>query len=83
MYTIIAMAVMIYALTVYQMRARSIRLRTGAAYDDRLGPVSDAFLHKGLGKVSSSCLPSRPRMRYRLVHRRKDDAEISCRSESS
>jgi hypothetical protein len=34
------MAVMIYALVIYQMRARSIRLRTGAPYDDRLGPVS-------------------------------------------
>nr|XP_031861999.1 uncharacterized protein CI109_002412 [Kwoniella shandongensis]KAA5529071.1 hypothetical protein CI109_002412 [Kwoniella shandongensis] len=32
------MAVMIYALVVYQMRARAIRLRTGAPYDDRLGP---------------------------------------------
>ncbi|GFZ44484.1 Vacuolar transporter chaperone 1 [Saitozyma sp. JCM 24511] len=39
MYTVIAMAVMIYALVVYQMRARSIRLRTGAPYDDRLGPT--------------------------------------------
>jgi len=36
------MAVMIYALTIYQLRARSIRLRTGAPYDDRLGPVSTA-----------------------------------------
>ena len=36
----IAMGVMLYALIVYQMRARSIRLRTGAPYDDRLGPVS-------------------------------------------
>lgn len=35
-----AMAVMLYALVIYQMRARSIRLRTGAPYDDRLGPVS-------------------------------------------
>lgn len=34
------MAVMIYALVIYQMRARAIRLRTGAPYDDRLGPVS-------------------------------------------
>ena len=34
------MAVMLYALVIYQMRARSIRLRTGAPYDDRLGPVS-------------------------------------------
>lgn len=36
----VAMVVMLYALVVYQMRARSIRLRTGAPYDDRLGPVS-------------------------------------------
>lgn len=36
----IAMAVMVYALVIYQMRARAIRLRTGAPYDDRLGPVS-------------------------------------------
>jgi hypothetical protein len=36
----IALGVMIYALVVYQLRARSIRLRTGAPYDDRLGPVS-------------------------------------------
>lgn len=41
------MAVMLYALVVYQMRARSIRLRTGAPYDDRLGPV----------RSSSSLLP--------------------------
>lgn len=40
MYTIIAMGVMLYALVIYQMRARAIRLRTGAPYDDRLGPVS-------------------------------------------
>ncbi|EAL23202.1 hypothetical protein CNBA5460 [Cryptococcus deneoformans B-3501A] len=38
MYTIIAMGVMLYALVIYQMRARAIRLRTGAPYDDRLGP---------------------------------------------
>ncbi|KIR30936.1 vacuolar transporter chaperone 1 [Cryptococcus deuterogattii 99/473] len=39
MYTIIAMGVMLYALVIYQMRARAIRLRTGAPYDDRLGPI--------------------------------------------
>ncbi|ORY23270.1 hypothetical protein BCR39DRAFT_549636 [Naematelia encephala] len=39
MYTIIAVGVMLYALTVYHRRARSIRLRTGAPYDDRLGPT--------------------------------------------
>lgn len=31
---------MLYALTVYQARAKAIRERTGAPYDDRLGPVS-------------------------------------------
>jgi hypothetical protein len=36
------MAVMVYALIIYQMRAKAIRLRTGAPYDDRLGPVSTA-----------------------------------------
>jgi hypothetical protein len=77
MYTIIAMAVMIYALTVYQMRARSIRLRTGAAYDDRLGPVSYTFLHRGLGKMSSSCLPSRP---WRSRSYGCPDARITPRS---
>lgn len=39
LYTLIALGVMIYALVVYQLRARSIRLRTGAPYDDRLGPT--------------------------------------------
>jgi hypothetical protein len=34
------MGVMIYALVIYQSRARAIRKRTGAPYDDRLGPVS-------------------------------------------
>lgn len=33
------MGVMVYALVIYQMRARAIRQRTGAPYDDRLGPV--------------------------------------------
>nr|ODO04112.1 vacuolar transporter chaperone 1 [Cryptococcus depauperatus CBS 7855] len=36
---ITAMGVMLYALTIYQLRARAIRLRTGAPYDDRLGPT--------------------------------------------
>lgn len=39
MYTIVAIGVMVYALVVYQMRAKAIRLRTGAPYDDRLGPT--------------------------------------------
>lgn len=46
MYTIIAMGVMLYALVIYQMRARAIRLRTGAPYDDRLGPVSSSSFIK-------------------------------------
>ncbi|OCF34570.1 vacuolar transporter chaperone 1 [Kwoniella heveanensis BCC8398] len=32
-------AAMYTIIVVYQMRARSIRLRTGAPYDDRLGPT--------------------------------------------
>ncbi|OXC66367.1 vacuolar transporter chaperone 1 [Cryptococcus neoformans] len=47
MYTIIAMGVMLYALVIYQMRARAIRLRTGAPYDDRLGPVSSSSFIQG------------------------------------
>lgn len=35
-----AIGVMLYALTVYQARAKAIRERSGAPYDDRLGPVS-------------------------------------------
>lgn len=48
----VALAVMLYALTVYQMRARSIRLRTGAPYDDRLGPVSFSGFHLSSGRSS-------------------------------
>lgn len=39
------MGVMIYALVIYQSRARAIRKRTGAPYDDRLGPVSVVVWH--------------------------------------
>ncbi|CAK9787020.1 hypothetical protein CC85DRAFT_277366 [Cutaneotrichosporon oleaginosum] len=39
MYTVIAVGVMVYALSVYQRRARAIRTRSGAPYDDRLGPT--------------------------------------------
>jgi len=39
MYTVVAMGVMIYALFIYQSRAKAIRQRTGAPYDDRLGPT--------------------------------------------
>lgn len=35
---------MIYALSVYQRRAKAIRERSGAPYDDRFGPVS-CMLH--------------------------------------
>lgn len=34
---------MLYALTVYQSRAKAIRERSGAPYDDRLGPVSSGI----------------------------------------
>jgi hypothetical protein len=40
------MGVMIYALVIYQSRARAIRKRTGAPYDDRLGPVSVVVWHE-------------------------------------
>lgn len=40
LYTIVAMGVMVYALVIYQYRAKAIRTRSGAPYDDRLGPVS-------------------------------------------
>ncbi|EKD04435.1 hypothetical protein A1Q2_01211 [Trichosporon asahii var. asahii CBS 8904] len=39
LYTMIAIGVMLYALTVYQARAKAIRERSGAPYDDRLGPT--------------------------------------------
>ncbi|KAJ9098603.1 vacuolar transporter chaperone [Naganishia friedmannii] len=38
LYTIVAMGVMVYALVIYQFRAKAIRTRSGAPYDDRLGP---------------------------------------------
>jgi hypothetical protein len=47
LYTIVAMGVMVYALIIYQYRAKAIRTRSGAPYDDRLGPVS-AKLHLSL-----------------------------------
>lgn len=40
LYTLVAMGVMVYALIIYQYRAKAIRTRSGAPYDDRLGPVS-------------------------------------------
>jgi hypothetical protein len=48
-----AMGVMIYALVIYQSRARAIRKRTGAPYDDRLGPVSVDLWH---GRVNEESL---------------------------
>ncbi|RSH78074.1 GTPase regulator Nrf1 [Apiotrichum porosum] len=39
LYTAIAVGVMIYALSVYQRRAKAIRERSGAPYDDRFGPT--------------------------------------------
>lgn len=46
------MGVMVYALVIYQMRARAIRQRTGAPYDDRLGPVSIWFASRYIHYVS-------------------------------
>ena len=53
------MGVMLYALVVYQMRARSIRLRTGAPYDDRLGPVSRTWCTCDTADITDCvvCLP--------------------------
>ncbi|GHJ87341.1 hypothetical protein NliqN6_3743 [Naganishia liquefaciens] len=39
LYTLVAMGVMVYALIIYQYRAKAIRTRSGAPYDDRLGPT--------------------------------------------
>jgi hypothetical protein len=41
------MGVMVYALVIYQFRAKAIRTRSGAPYDDRLGPVSLPLLLVG------------------------------------
>lgn len=46
-----AMGVMIYALIIFQTRARSIRKKTGAPYDDRLGPVSANVVIQMVGDV--------------------------------
>lgn len=50
---------MIYALVVYQRRAHAIRNRSGAPYDDRLGPVSTITLYYYLANNpdNSLCLP--------------------------
>ncbi|KAG9301440.1 hypothetical protein G9A89_018112 [Geosiphon pyriformis] len=39
LFTFVAMAVMIYALSIYHWRADRIRKREGGAYDDRFGPT--------------------------------------------
>ncbi|CAD6584821.1 MAG: vacuolar transporter chaperone [Cyphobasidiales sp. Tagirdzhanova-0007] len=39
MFTLVAMAVMIYALITYHWRANAIRKRGAGPYDDRLGPT--------------------------------------------
>jgi uncharacterized membrane protein YidH (DUF202 family) len=39
LFTAVAMATMIYALVTYHWRARSIRLRGQAGFDDRFGPT--------------------------------------------
>jgi len=39
MFTLVAMAVMLYALVTYHWRANAIRKRGSGPYDDRLGPT--------------------------------------------
>ena len=39
MFTLVAMAVMLYALVTYHWRANAIRKRGAGPYDDRLGPT--------------------------------------------
>ena len=39
LFTIVAMAAMVYALFTYHWRAKSIRLRGQGGFDDRLGPT--------------------------------------------
>ena len=39
MFTLVAMATMIYALVTFHWRARSVRLRGQGGFDDRLGPT--------------------------------------------
>jgi len=39
MFTIVAMAIMVYALTTYHWRANAIRKRGSGPYDDRIGPT--------------------------------------------
>jgi len=44
LFTVVAMATMIYALFTYHWRARSIRLRGQAGFDDRFGPTVLAII---------------------------------------
>jgi hypothetical protein len=44
LFTVVAMATMIYALFTYHWRAKSIRLRGQAGFDDRFGPTVLAFI---------------------------------------
>lgn len=39
LFTLVAMATMIYALVTFHWRARSIRMRGQSGFDDRLGPT--------------------------------------------
>jgi uncharacterized membrane protein YidH (DUF202 family) len=39
LFTVVAMATMVYALYTYHWRAKSIRLRGQAGFDDRFGPT--------------------------------------------
>ncbi|KAG8814636.1 vacuolar transporter chaperone [Serendipita sp. 399] len=39
MFSLVAVAIMIYALITFHWRANAIRKRSGAPYDDRLGPT--------------------------------------------
>ncbi|KAJ9122499.1 GTPase regulator Nrf1 [Naganishia vaughanmartiniae] len=62
LYTIVAMGVMVYALVIYQFRAKAIRTRSGAPYDDRLGPVS--FLSSARGVLRYVLTPNLHRRYY-------------------
>ena len=44
LFTAVAMATMIYALFTYHWRAKSIRLRGQAGFDDRFGPTVLAII---------------------------------------
>jgi len=44
LFTVVAMATMVYALWTYHWRAKSIRLRGQAGFDDRFGPTFLAII---------------------------------------